>query len=276
LGYRSEFLTSADLDFGNTGVWAHSVGFDYVEGQEHPDYQRWPRFQFKAAADEALYRRAIDRVKLAKAQPLFLFIKTVSTHHPYLNPENQHRSEAEVFQYADRQLGHFYRQLQEAGFFGNGLLLIVGDHHALTPLKPQESEHLGHYKASAKVPLLVVGGEKSPRRESRQFQQADVFNTLQGMASGRQCRSAWQGILWGDNSKPPEWILHRRGDNRDKLSVFTETEDYLLKLDGDATQVVSRQPQDPELRKLVVDKVNALRIARTAWAKQEKSAERSN
>lgn len=276
LGYRSEFLTTADLDFGNTGVWAHSIGFDYVEGHEHPDYARWPRFQFKAAPDEALYRRALDRLGSAKAQPLLLFIKTVSSHHPYLNPENQHRSEAEVFQYADRQLGQFYRQLQAAKFFDNGVLLIVGDHHALTPLKPEEALRLGHYKASAKVPLVVVGGENAPRLESRQFQQTDVFNTLQAMVTGRQCRSDWQGILWGEHSQPANLILHRRGDNRDKISVFTATDDYLLKLDGDATRVVSKQPQDSALRKQLVDKVNALRIVRSVWAQREKSAERSD
>jgi len=276
LGYRSEFLTTADLDFGNTGVWARSIGFDYVEGHEHPEYAQWPRFQFKAAPDQALYQRALDRIALAKTQPGLLFIKTVSSHHPYLNPENQHRSEAEVFQYADRQLGQFYRQLQEAKFFDNGVLVIVGDHHALTPLKPQETLRLGHYKASAKVPLVVVGGEDAPRLESRQFQQTDVFNTLQGMATGRQCANDWQGILWGEHSRPAKLILHRRGDNRDKISVFTATDDYLLKLDGDATRVVSRPPPEPALRKLLVDKVNALRIERAAWAQREKSTETSD
>lgn len=276
LGYRSEFLTSADLYFGNTGVWARSIGFDYVEGHEHPDYERWLRFQFRAAPDEALYLRAMDRLKRAKHQPLFMFIKTVSTHHPYLNPENQHSSEAEVFQYADKQLGQFYRQLRAAGFFDHGLLLIVGDHHAMAPLKPMETDRFGHYKASAKVPLVVVGAEDVPRQEQRQFQQTDVFNTLQGMASGRQCHSDWQGVLWGSNRHAADFILHRRGDNRDKVSVFTEDTDYLLKLDGDDTRLVSSQPDDAARRAWLVDKLNALRIARAAWAKQEKSAERSD
>lgn len=277
-GYHSEFLTTADLYFGNTDVWARSIGFDYVEGHESPSYQNWPRFQFKAAPDEALYQRVMQRIYLAqsKSQPLLLFIKTVSTHHPYLNPDNHHRSEAEVFRYADRQLGQFYRQLHDSGFFSNGLLLIVGDHHAMAPLKPQETERFGHYNASARVPLVVVGEGIQPGKEDRPFQQTDVFNTLQGMVSGRQCHGDWQGILWGVHAQPPNYIVHRRGDNRDKVSVFSQQGDYLLKLDGDDTRVIGRQPQDPALRQVLVDKINGLRISRAVWARRERSGEKSD
>lgn len=276
LGYRSEFLTSADLEFGNTEVWARSIGFDYVEGHQHPDYRQWPRFQFGAAPDQALYGRALDRLQQNHAAPLLLFIKTVSTHHPYVNPENGHHSEAEVFMYADRQLGEFYRQLQARQFFEHGLLLIVGDHHAMAPLKPKESERFGHYQAAARVPLVAVGGGLGPAIELRPFQQIDVFNTLQGLASGQHCRDDWRGILWGENAGEPRFIAHRRGDNRDKISIFSRDEDYLLKLDGDNTRIVSHQPNDAGLRQALVDHVNGLRISRAAWARQEKSAEQSD
>ncbi|TPQ27973.1 LTA synthase family protein [Methylomonas koyamae] len=271
-GYRSEFLTSADLEFGNTGVWANSIGFDYVEGHDHPDYAGWERFHFRAAPDAALYLRALDRIAKAGPQPLLLFIKTVSTHHPYLDPETKQKSEEAAFRYADKQLGHFYRQLQDAGFFRNGILLIVGDHHSMTPLKQEEAAHFGHYKASAKVPLLVVSAS-GHADEDRQFQQTDVFNTLQGMVDGSQCSSAWQGVLWGEHAAPPRFIAHRRGDNRDKVSVFSDDGDYLVKLDGDTTRL-GNAAAEPALSRMLVDKINALRIARLNWL--AKSAETSN
>jgi len=274
-GYRSEFLTSADLEFGNTAAWARSIGFDYVEGHDHPDYAPWPRFHFQAAPDEALYRRALARIEHANGRRLLLFIKTVSTHHPYVNPENQHASEAETFQYADRQLGRFYRQLLDQGFFEHGILLIVGDHHSMTPLKPQEVERFGHYQAAARVPLVVVGATPEPRLEAKPFQQVDVFNTLQGMVAGRQCHGDWRGVLWGEASQPPRFILHRRGDNRDKVSVFSDEQSYLIKLDGDATAVVSPESTEPELRQTLVDQVNALRIRRMTWAMESARVERS-
>ncbi|OAI27056.1 LTA synthase family protein [Methylomonas koyamae] len=271
-GYRSEFLTSADLEFGNTGTWAKSIGFDYIEGHDHPDYAHWDRYHFRAAPDEALYLRALDRIAKAANQPLLLFIKTVSTHHPYVDPETKQKSEEAAFRYADKQLGRFVRQLEDRHFFRNGLLLVVGDHHSMTPLKKEEAAHFGHYKASAKVPLLVVSGN-GHADEDRQFQQTDVFNTLQGMVDGRQCRSDWQGVLWGEHAAPPRFIAHRRGDNRDKVSVFSEDGDYLIKLDGDDTRLGS-DGVDPGLSRLLVGKINALRLARLNWL--AKSAETSN
>ena len=275
-GYHSEFLTSADLAFGNTAAWARSVGFEYVEGHDHPDYDRWERFHFQAAPDEALYRRALDRIHRAHQQSLLLFIKTVSSHHPYVNPDNKHTSEAETFQYVDRQLGFFYRQLQADGFFEHGVLLIVGDHHSMAPLKAQEVERFGHYQAAARVPLVVVGAQTEPALEEMPFQQVDVFNTLQGMVSGRQCHNDWRGVLWGEHRQAPRFIAHRRGDNRDKISVFDGDQAYLIKLDGDHTSVASSLPDDSGLRQALVDQINALRIRRGLWAHSSEYAERSN
>lgn len=261
-GYRTEFLTSADLEFGNTGPWAQSIGFDYVEGHEHPYYQSWPRFHFQAAPDEALFNRAMDRIKQLKARRFLMFIKTVSTHHPYINPENNHASEAEAFQYADQQIGRFYQSLLAKNFFANGLLIIVGDHHSMTPLKKAEGLVFGQRQASAKVPLVIIGAEPQATVEWRQFQQTDVFNSLQGMVSGQQCHSPWQGILWGEHQTPAQYILHRRGDNRDIISVFAEHDDYQVKLDGDQTRVIGQQVVTTDLQRILLEKINTLRINR--------------
>lgn len=273
-GYQSEFLTTADLEFGNTGVWAKSIGFDYIEGHDHPDYNHWERFHFQAAPDEALYKRALARIEQNKRNKLLLFIKTVSSHHPYINPENKEKSESAAITYTDKHLGGFYRQLVEIGFFNNGILLIVGDHHSMTPLKKAEVELYGQYKASAKVPLVIVD-DQAASVEHRQFQQIDVFNSVRGLLTGQSCYSDWKGVLLGAENLPPRYIIHRRGDNRDMVSIFADQEDFLVKLDGDNTRVVSKQPAELASRQLLADKVNALRINRANWARQQ-SAEKSD
>ena len=82
-GYHTELLTTGDLAFGKTGKWAKNIGFDYLEGHKHPFYKKWPRFKFRAAADEALYHRINDRIRVnsKKGDPYFIFIKTVN--HPW-------------------------------------------------------------------------------------------------------------------------------------------------------------------------------------------------
>ncbi|NJA06062.1 LTA synthase family protein [Methylococcaceae bacterium WWC4] len=272
LGYRSEFLTTADLEFGNTGDWARRAGFDGVEGHDHPEYDRWERFHFQAAPDEALYRRLMDRVAMQRG-PYLLFAKTVSSHHPYINPETKEKSESAAIRYTDQQLGRFYRQLRASGFFDNGVLVIVGDHHSMTPLKKAEGERFGPFKASARVPLVLAGRGIPPGVEARPFQQIDVYHSLRGLIEGRQCHGDWIGDLLA--GAPPRFILHRRGDNRDMVSLFSEDADYLIKLDGDATRLAGKAPADPNLAREWLDKVNAARIARADWAARQ-SAERSN
>ncbi|MGZ5027776.1 MAG: LTA synthase family protein [Methylobacter sp.] len=261
-GYKTEFLTTADLEFGNTGNWARSIGFNYIEGHDQPEYDKWERFHFQAAPDEALYVRALDRVKRNNGKKFFIFIKTVSSHHPYINPENKDKSESETIRYADKQIGRFYRQLQAERFFDNGLLVIVGDHHSMTPLKKAEVDNYGQFKAAAKVPLIIADGSHASV-ENNQYQQIDVFNSLQGMVSGQQCYTDWNGILLGDHKTPPKYIAHRRGDNRDIVSIFTENDDFLVKLDGDNTRLAGDRPADQTTREMLVGKINAVRIARS-------------
>lgn len=135
----------------------------------------------------------------------------------------------------------------------------------MTPLKKLEAETFGHYKASAKVPLVVVSNAGHQDFEP-QFQQTDVFNTLQGMVAGKQCRSPWRGVLWGHGMASPDLIAHRRGDNRDKVSIFSQDRDYLVKLDGDDTRFSGATPSDQAVARTILDKINTLRMARVDWA----------
>jgi phosphoglycerol transferase MdoB-like AlkP superfamily enzyme len=257
-GYVTEFLTTADLSFQNTGHWAKSIGFDYIEGHEHSYYKKWDRFHFKAAPDEALYNRVLDRIKHNENNKHFTFIKTVSTHHPFINPENKHKSEAEAFKYADRQIGLFYNQLINMGFFVNGILIIVGDHHSMVPLKNEEIEMFNSLKAAAKVPMIVSYGDKKPSIENEQYQQIDIFNSLKGLVSNTQCYSNWTGDILG--RKPAKYIAHRRGDNRNIISVFSGEKDYLVMLNGDNSRLITDEHVDKKTQELIIKKINAVRI----------------
>lgn len=259
-GYTTEFLTSADLEFANTGHWAKSIGFDYIEGHEHPDYNNWPRFHFKSAPDEALYHRVLERMAHNDNKNYFLFIKTASSHHPFRNPVTNNHSEAETFKYVDRQIGVFYNKLVDNHFFNNGLLVIVGDHHAMIPLKKEEIAILGPLRASAKVPMIISYGNNTSSIEHEPYQQVDIFNSLINLISNTQCYSDWVGHLMGDNKQPAKYIAHRRGDNRNIISVFFGDTDFLIKLEGDQTRIIKSAPVKETISKLIVNKINQVRI----------------
>ncbi len=258
-GYHTEYITSADLAFAQTGQWAHSIGFDYIEGHAHPYYETWQRFQFNAAPDEALYARVLDRVKQNQGNANFLlFIKTAGTHHPFINPENGRRSEEEAFLNADRQLGRFYDNLAATDFFDNGLLVIVGDHRAMVPLGRQEIQQFGALEAAARVPLVVVSKDRAAMIGER-FQQTDVYNSLKNMISAERCTSPWQGDFLGERI-PPEYIGFRRGDQRDLVTVFADEGAVQVKLAGDDTQIVNEVSLEPTEKAHIVSKINQVRI----------------
>lgn len=59
-GYQSLFLTSGNLAFSSKGTWLENIGFDFIEGHDHPGYRGLKRYLFESVADAALYSRALE------------------------------------------------------------------------------------------------------------------------------------------------------------------------------------------------------------------------
>ena len=263
-GYATEFLTTSTLDFSDTGEWVGSLGFDYIEGHQHPYYNQWPRFAFYAAPDEALYNRVIERVKHNQGNKSFLFIKTATTHHPFINPENNKHSESETFQYADKQIGVFYQRLKELDYFDNGMLIIVGDHHAMVPIKSAEIEKFGKLKAPAMIPAIISYGGRKTAILSQAYQQTDIYNGLKNLVSEKHCHSKWRGDPISTAPKPAHYIAHRRGDQRELITVFANDEGIEVKLDGDNTRIRDTSNNKPNERhesyNEIIDMINHTRL----------------
>lgn len=254
-GYNSEFITSSDLDFSHTGAWAKSNGFDYIEGSEHSDYIGKPRFHFKAAADEYLYSRILNRIS-KQTSKYFIFIKTVSSHAPFVNPEDNSPSEEGTIKYIDKQIGIFYEKLQKQNFFNNGILIILGDHHPVIPIKDKEFKKFGKLKSSSITPAILVDGKRKEVIKDN-FQQTDIYNSLKNYISNTTCTSNWYGDII-NLVKAPKYIAHRRGDERGIISIFLENKEFNIKLNGDKTSAVDTINYD----KNILDKINSTRILR--------------
>ena len=260
LGYETECLMASDLAFSNEGVWAKSIGFDYVEGEENPFYDKWSEGVFKSAPDEALFARVLQRIEENGDHPFFFFVSTLSSHQPFRNPVTKERTEKASISYVDEQIGIFYENLIRTHFFDNGVLVIVGDHHSMVPLRREEVVKYGRYRAAAKVPLIVSFGGKLQDVVIQQHQQADIFNGLAGMATGNHCYSDWIGDVFYNGQRSPRFIVHKSGTDRNILNVFTEKKEYWVLMDGDDTQIVNDDAHDEVVNRVIIDKVNNIRI----------------
>ncbi|XOB62612.1 LTA synthase family protein [Campylobacterota bacterium DY0563] len=253
--YHTEFITSSDLHFSNTGEWAKSNGFEYIEGSENSYYTNKQRFHFNAAADEFLYDRVIDRVKKQNKQ-YYLFIKTVSSHAPFRNPENNSSSEEETIKYIDKQIGIFYKKLKQNSFFDDGLLIIVGDHHPVIPIRNEELDRFGELKSSSIVPMVVAYKNKNFSVKEN-FQQVDIYNSIKNLVSKISSTSKWKGDFLSEKMVTPKYIVHRRGDKRGIVSIFTEKDEFNIKFYGDETHIL-----DNSIYPEVIEKINFTRIKR--------------
>lgn len=258
-GYDSAFLTTGDLHFLEKGAWAKSIGFAHVEGAEHPFYAGLPRMHFNAAPDEALFRRFMEwRANRASSRPFFAGLLTVSSHPPYISPDQKHGEEA-VIRYVDRQLGKFHQLLGDARFFDNGILIILGDHRAMTLVTPEERALYGD-RALSRIPLIVasnLAGEGT--RVDLLGQQADLVHSLNALTGARDCQPADRGDFLAATPIAASHVIHVRGDRRSWVSVYSaDGKDANIRLDGDQTAWIDPAPENGEL---ILGSVNKERIA---------------
>ncbi|UCD31012.1 MAG: LTA synthase family protein, partial [Desulfobacterales bacterium] len=261
-GYRTAFLTAGELIGFGDGQWAESIGFDYIEGSNHPYYAGWKKFHFQSIPDEALLNRVLTIALDRKNRPFLLFVSTLSSHHPFMNPENNRRSEQEVIRYVDKQIGRFYNELKQSDFFSSGMLIITADHHAMVPLKEAEIKKFGAIRAPARIPLIISYGDKHKQVENRAFQQTDIYNSLKNYLNDEKCVSRWLGDLITHPTVPPVFIGHKRGEERSLISIFHGSDDILVKLNGDNTTVLSPSVIGSNIANEVLNKINHERIAR--------------
>jgi phosphoglycerol transferase MdoB-like AlkP superfamily enzyme len=260
-GYATAFLATSDLSYKNTATWLRDIGFDHVEDQAASFYAAAPRYVFNAAPDEFLYRRALDHLAAPSDRPRFVVLETVSSHSPFRDPSTGVRTEAAALRYADARLGEFVDRLEATGFFERGLLVVTADHRAMTPVRPTEWHRFGD-SAPARVPLVVVGaGVPSGHVVDDPFQQIDLWPSLESIVADQYCMSRLQGNLFRPERGSAECILHVGGAQRDIVRAFCGGDTGAIRLQGDATAVVSgRLPDAAEY----IAEIGHLRQPRTA------------
>ncbi|MFK5894413.1 MAG: LTA synthase family protein [Pseudomonadota bacterium] len=255
LGYQTLFFTTGNLNFLNKGRWLKKIGFQYIEGSEAPFYKGMKRFHFNAAPDKALYDRVLEKLENIKTSPFFLSVENVSTHHPYINPENGTNSEEEVFKYADKQLSKFINKLNKNNFFDNGYVIISSDHRAMVPIRKKEFSLYGD-EAFARIPFIVLG--KNEKLEiSAPFSQTDLFPSLQHwLAKGEACIDKNQGIFLPTVRQKPECIYTRRSYDLNKIFIQCGNLKYSVLLDADQTRYIGTSKGSIEL----LNQVHRLRL----------------
>ena len=245
-GYTASFFTSADTTFLDIGARLHKLGFDKVDGNEAPFYEGMKRYTFGAAEDKAFFDRYLQWLDQGGSgdRGNISVLMTVSGHPPFVDPVSGMPSEERTFRYVDAQIVRFQSELAQRGFFNHGVLLILGDHRSMTPLRPGELQQFGE-RAFSRIPLIVVGNVTMPKVVDAPFQQTDLLPSLRDLIGERVCTSPFQGLLLRPVPIPPQYTVHARGDDRDRIDVYGSGGAlWGYHMNGDASHWVGETPAD--------------------------------
>lgn len=242
-GRDAAFFTSGDLSFLGIGPWLRQLGFDTLGGSGDAFYSGMKRWQFGAAEDHALYDRFIDWLdhRGSDARPTLSVLLTVSTHPPYVDPRSAKIDPEQSFRYADAEVARLYRELDRRGFFAHGVLLVLGDHRTMTPLHADEYRDYGE-RAFARIPLVVAGAVDMPAVVDAPFQQTDIASSLAAFFGLDACTSAFAGDFLRKDPVPAEYVLHVRGDDRDRLDVYSDDRVSPFRYGGDDSRWLGEPP----------------------------------
>lgn len=258
-GYATHFFTTGDLDFMNKGRWLKRLGFQKIEGANHPFYHGAQRFAFNAAHDGWLYNRFLNWLdhEAPKDRPYLAVLETVTTHPPFVNPETGRQNERAAFRFADAQVARFVEHLDKRGFFADGLVILTSDQRALTPLRPAEVKAFGS-AAPALVPLMMLGHLfDDGKHVATAAQMADIPASLDYLLTDRSCQREGRGNLFTQPPQPPRCILRPQGNQRDIIDVYCGTQHAQIQLAGDDTRVIKGTIPEAEA---LIERINVQRI----------------
>lgn len=209
-GYISYYLTTGPLAFSCKHQFLDSIGFDFLSDigdafykNGKPGGEPWPESVF-GPPDQALYLRTLallDEIRAQRssggvAHPLLLVLETTSSHVPFMCPDGPPHTEERVMRYVDREAAGFIHSLDAGGFFcAGGLLLVISDHRAMTPLGPDEVALFGE-SAQWRIPLFFNAGFLGGgRRDGHMVSQADIAPTLEWLVTGSAPVAGRRGLL---------------------------------------------------------------------------------
>lgn len=246
-GHRVDFFTPGDSGFLGLGDWLRGLGFDGVHDSSDAYYAAQRRWQFNAAEDRVFFARYLEWLDARPADERFIsLLLTVTTHPPFVEPEHGRIDPAAAFRYVDAQVGAFHDALRARGFFEHGVLIVLGDHRSMTPLGADEYAAQGE-RAFAHVPLVVVGAVDMPKVVDAPFQQSDVLPSLAWLLGQPRCRDAFAGSFLRTDPQPPRYVMHVRGDDRNRIDVYHGDNDVAgFGLAGDDSDWLGSRPENAE------------------------------
>jgi len=193
-------------------------GFDFYDNfpANAPAGSRWGRVERRGGD---VVRRAQRWLATHRAGPRFVWVHLFDPHDPYEPPapfDAQYRGhpyDGEIA-YADSVLGQFLRFLDRNGWYGNSLIVVVGDHGEGLGEHQEETHGIFLYDSTLHVPLIVKlpGSAAAGEELGNQVRTTDILPTILDAAGipasaefdGEPLQPLWKGGKQAERPAPGE------------------------------------------------------------------------
>lgn len=206
--YRTLYFHGNDGLFWNRSLIYKNLGFDEFHNLDEfkKDEIIW------GLSDGSFFRQSFDIIKDIK-EPFYGFFVTMSSHSPFeitINDFTDGETYVEKYfnaiNYADKAIGQFIDKLQVSGMLDNSILIVYGDHNALS------TEDIGVYfnkniespyekESYNKIPMIIrFPDKKYSGIYSKSVGQNDVLPTVRSILGIEDNKSFGRNMFdEGDN-----------------------------------------------------------------------------
>ncbi|MGN1394675.1 MAG: LTA synthase family protein [Succinivibrionaceae bacterium] len=175
-GYYTKFISSTDHVFGMKNTIELSTYDSIIDANDKVFSDIKERYVFNSVSDNVLFDYIVDSIKNKDNQSKFLYItKTASNHSPYNSPLAFNNIK-KAFEYTDKAVNTFISKLKQINYFDNGIVVLVGDHHAWNDDGVIDTRHPVLIN---KVPLIIIDGKNESRVDHTEFSHASLGSILQ-------------------------------------------------------------------------------------------------
>ncbi len=234
-GYKTRFISSTDLVFQMDSALKFSK-YDEIIDAKNPVFAHiTERSVFNSVNDEQLFSFILSKIKTEK-NPYLYITKTASNHSPYNSPLGYQNLELS-FKYTDQAVYDFVTALKDSGYFDNGILVMLGDHHAwgddsIDPSHSNEPTYIN------KVPLIIIDGKTHGVVNHNVFSHASLGVLLQYLELPKYKKHKFNINPLVDDS--PELIFGYEFEKMTFFSIKQGDRQATVILDGDNSEFIEK------------------------------------
>lgn len=187
-GYATAFFHGAFNGTMGFDKYCEAIGFDAYYGMNEflEEHEKAGNYDSDWGIFDDKFLQYTKQKLDSYEEPFFATIFTISSHHPYVVPEeyrhlfSEKRQELNALRYADYSLKMFFDSVRNSQWFDNTLFVLVADHTVPYSFEPDVTSDYISPVDRHRIPIVFYQPSDTTfrKRDGRIMQQADILPSV--------------------------------------------------------------------------------------------------